>query len=314
VDLGLDRGTIGDAHLVRFEPAGPRVTLVLENPAFRATGGNEALARSVRESFATSTLGAFDVLAQDGERVLVDATALVLSDVMDVRGALRGQGTFVLGFTLDAVVKAVGGMEYQYAVRGDALPPTTQIPAARQRRALELVLDALQPGAVAVPERVLRLLAPAPFGYEHDAWAVSSAAAPAFDQLGAARALATQVIGGVLAPARAARVAAFHDRDAREPSLTEVVGRIVERTWVAGGAARTDHPALGRVVQRVVVDQLIALASDERATPESRADAGTPGRHLVRDRQVLLEFRSGRASALNRTPRSRTRGTWRSPR
>jgi len=96
VDLGLDRGTIGDAQLARFERAGPRATLVLENPAFRATGGNEALARSVRESFATSTLGAFDVLAQDGERVLVDATSFVLSDVMDVRGALRGQGTFVL--------------------------------------------------------------------------------------------------------------------------------------------------------------------------------------------------------------------------
>jgi Met-zincin len=185
-------------------------------------------------------------------------------------------------FTLDAVVKAVGGMEYQYAVRGDALPPTTLIPAARQRRALELVLDALQPGELAVPERVLRLLAPTPFGYEHDAWAFSSAATPAFDQLGAARALATQVIGGVLAPARAARVAAFHDRDAREPSLTEVVGRVVERTWVAGGAARTDHPALGRVVQRVVVDQLIALASDDRATPEARAAAEWGLRRIAR--------------------------------
>ncbi|HZH81324.1 MAG TPA: zinc-dependent metalloprotease, partial [Gemmatimonadales bacterium] len=96
VDLGVDRGTIGDAQLARFERTGPRATIVLENPAFRATGGNEALARSVRESFATSTLGAFDVLAQDGERVLVDATSFVLSDVMDVRGALRGQGTFVL--------------------------------------------------------------------------------------------------------------------------------------------------------------------------------------------------------------------------
>lgn len=183
-------------------------------------------------------------------------------------------------FTLDAVVKAVGGMEYQYAVRGDALPPTTLIAPTRQRRALELLLDALQPGELAVPERVMRLLAPTPFGYEHDAWAFSSAAAPAFDQLGAARALATQVVGGVLAPARAARIAAFHDRDAREPSLTEVVGRLVDRTWTPGG--RQDHPALGRVVQRVVVDQLIALASDERATPESRAAAEWGLRRVTR--------------------------------
>ena len=184
-------------------------------------------------------------------------------------------------FTLDAAVKAVGGMEYRYAVRGDALPPTTLISPPRQRRALELLLDAVQPGELAVPERVLRLLAPTPFGYERDPWAFTSAAAPAFDQLGAARALATQVIGGVLAAPRASRIAAFHDRDPSEPSLTEVVGRIVERTWAVPGAPR-EHPALGRVVQRVVVDQLVALASDERATPESRAAAEWGLRRVAR--------------------------------
>jgi len=216
-----------------------------------------------------------------------------LIDHFDERAIAPGEPLALLGkrfatvylhhrFTLDAAVKAVGGMEYEYAVRGDVLPPTTLIPPARQRRALELLLDAVQPGELAIPERVLRLLAPTPFGYEHDAWAFTSAAAPAFDQLGAARALATQVIGGLLAPARAARIAAFHDRDAREPSLTEMVGRIVERTWVAPGAARTDHPALGRVVQRVVVDQLIALASDDRATPEARAAAEWGLRRVAR--------------------------------
>ena len=197
-------------------------------------------------------------------------------------------------FTLDAAVKAVGGMEYQYAVRGDALPPTALIPATRQRRALELLLDAVQPAELAVPERVLRLLAPTPFGYERDAWAFSSAAAPAFDQLGAARALATQVIGGLLTPARTARVAAFHDRDSREPSLTEVVGRIVERTWAAPGAARTEHPALQRVVQRVVVDQLIALAGDERATPDARA-AGEWGLRRIARLVATATGRSGDA-------------------
>ena len=47
---------------------GPRVELVLQNPQFRATTDNEALARSVRESFATSTIAAFEVLAEEGGR------------------------------------------------------------------------------------------------------------------------------------------------------------------------------------------------------------------------------------------------------
>jgi len=133
---------------------------------------------------------------------------------------------------------------------------------------------------------VLRLLAPTPFGYEHDPWAFASAAAPAFDQLGAARVLATQVIGGLLAPARAARLAAFHDRDPREPGVTEVVDRVVARTWRGAGGGpgggSGDHPALARVVQRVVTDELIRLASAERATPEARAAAEWGLRRIVR--------------------------------
>jgi len=41
-------------------------------------------------------------------------------------------------YTIGAAIKAVGGMEYRYGVRGDSAPVTKIIPAARQRRALDL--------------------------------------------------------------------------------------------------------------------------------------------------------------------------------
>jgi uncharacterized protein DUF4953/uncharacterized protein DUF5117 len=220
----------------------------------------------------------------------VQAVRRVLIDRFDERAVHPGEPLALLvkrftavylhhRFTIDAAVKAVGGMEYRYAVRGDALPPTTLIPPARQRRALELLLDAVQPAELAVPERVLRLMAPTPFGYDRETWAFGSPAAPAFDQLAVARALAHQVIGGLLSSPRAARLAAFHDRDPREPALTEVVGRTIERTW---GAPAPTHTALQRVVQRVVVDDLIALAGAERATPEARAVAEWGLRRIAR--------------------------------
>jgi hypothetical protein len=173
-------------------------------------------------------------------------------------------------FTLGAAIKAVGGMEYRYAVRGDSGAPTRVIPPAAQRRALEAVLDALSPRELAVPERVLRILAPRPFGYQDDSRGFGSAAAPAFDQLGIARTLAATVVGGLLEPQRAARLAAFSDRDPREPSLTEVIGRIIDRTW--GAPAPAEHAALQRVVQRVVVDELIELARSS-AAPDVRGAA-----------------------------------------
>jgi hypothetical protein len=182
-------------------------------------------------------------------------------------------------FTLGAAIKAVGGMEYRYAVRGDSGAPTHVIPAAAQRRALETVLDALAPRELAVPERVLRILAPRPFGYEIER-GFGSAAAPAFDQVGIARTLAANVVGGLLEPQRAARLVAFADRDPREPSLTEVIGRIVDRTW--GAPTSAEHAALQRTVQRVVVDELIELARRSEATPEVRGGAEWGLRRIAR--------------------------------
>jgi hypothetical protein len=171
-------------------------------------------------------------------------------------------------------------MEYRYAVRGDTFPATRIIAPALQRRALELALDAIEPTELAVPERILALLAPRPFGYGGEQRAFASAAAPAFDQVGIARTLADLVVGDILAPPRAARLVAFAERNPQAPTLTEVVGRLVDRTWSAPVPAQ--HPALQRVVQRVVVDELIELAGDPNATPESRAGAEWGLRRIAR--------------------------------
>jgi len=153
------------------------------------------------------------------------------------------------------------------------------IAGAVQRRALEAVLDALDPRELAVPERTLRLLAPRPFGYGDDSRGFGSAAAPAFDQVGIARTLAGTVVSGLLEPQRAARLVAFADRDPSAPSLTEVIGRIIDRTW--GAAAPAQHAALQRVTQRVVVDELIDLARTA-PSPEIRAGAEWGLRRIAR--------------------------------
>jgi hypothetical protein len=174
-------------------------------------------------------------------------------------------------YALEAATKAVGGMEYRYAVRGDSLVPTRIIEPERQRRALELVLDALEPEQLAIPEGVLQLMAPRALGQRTDQWSFGSDAYPAFDQIGAARTLAAMIVGNLLAPRRAARLTALHQRMSEVPALEEVIARLNERTW--GTQPRGAEAALRRVVQRVVVDELIDLASNAAATPESRAAA-----------------------------------------
>lgn len=79
-DIGLDRGQLGPARVVRFERAGPKVLLVEVNLDYRALSGNPDERRAVSESFAESVLWGFKVEAEEGTRVLVDATDFFLRD------------------------------------------------------------------------------------------------------------------------------------------------------------------------------------------------------------------------------------------
>ncbi len=90
-ELGLDRGSMREPQVVQFERSGPRVLLIESNYKFRAPGGDPAAQRAERDSFARSTLWGFEVAADDGGRVLVDATNFFLRDADGVAERLQQQ-------------------------------------------------------------------------------------------------------------------------------------------------------------------------------------------------------------------------------
>lgn len=86
-DIGLDRGRVGPSHVVQFERSGNKVLLVESNYDYRATTDNEMEQRAVAESFARSVLWGFEVSAEEGSRLLIDATPFFLQQ--DVVGAAQ---------------------------------------------------------------------------------------------------------------------------------------------------------------------------------------------------------------------------------
>src|SRR2546423_9293072 len=117
--LGLDRGQLGDTHVVYFERVGPKVLMVEPNYRYRAITGEEAERRAVSESFARSVLWGFKVEATDGARVLVDATAFFMRDAHGVADRLResNQGQYRLDESRSAV----------YLPRTKAFPKNTEV-------------------------------------------------------------------------------------------------------------------------------------------------------------------------------------------
>ena len=88
-DVGLDRGQIGETRIVKFERSGPKILLVQPNYEYRAISDDVHERQAVEQSFAQSVLFGFTVEAEEGDRVLVDATQFYLRDVHDVAGTLQ---------------------------------------------------------------------------------------------------------------------------------------------------------------------------------------------------------------------------------
>ena len=117
--LGLDRGQLGDTHVVFFERVGPKVLMVEPNYRYRAITNDEGEQRAVAESFARSVLWGFKVEATDGARVLVDATAFFMRDAHGVADRLRqsNQGQYRLDDSRSAV----------YLPRTKVFPKNTEV-------------------------------------------------------------------------------------------------------------------------------------------------------------------------------------------
>ena len=81
-DIGLDRGRLGQEHVVKFQRSGNKVLLIEPNYAYRAISNDPLERRAVEESFAKSVHAGFEVAAEEGQRVLVDLTPFLIQDAV----------------------------------------------------------------------------------------------------------------------------------------------------------------------------------------------------------------------------------------
>ncbi len=182
-------------------------------------------------------------------------------------------------YQLQAAVKVIGGLDYSYALRGDGQDPTTFIPAARQRRALEVVLSVLDPATLDLPESVLAQIPPRPPEFERTREQFKGRTDPVLDPLGAAATAADMVVTALLQPERAARLVDFHRRDVLQPGFEVVLESLIDHVFDSSAPLSRRHEEIRRVVQTVTLDGLIELSSNSAAPFEVRArvDAALKG-------------------------------------
>ena len=103
--IGIDRGQLRGTYVLAAQRVGPRVLLVEPNYRYRATSDNPLEVQAVNDAFAPSVIWGFDIVAAEGDSVLVDATNFFLRDARDVVGqiARSNQGAFSLDTSRSAL-------------------------------------------------------------------------------------------------------------------------------------------------------------------------------------------------------------------
>ncbi len=175
-------------------------------------------------------------------------------------------------YQVTAVAKWIGGLDYTFNLRGGRDRGPGIVPAAQQRNAIHAVLETLSPQVLALPEPLLKMIPPRPTEYPSGRENFARRTSPAFDALAPAEAAAEIVTALVLQPERAQRMVEYHALDAENPGFAELVDDLLNATWKTPPASGYKG-AIQRTVDSVVLDQLMALASDDHASAEVRGVA-----------------------------------------
>jgi hypothetical protein len=175
-------------------------------------------------------------------------------------------------YQVTAVAKWIGGLDYTFNLRGSKDRGPGIVPAAQQRNAIRAVLETLSPQVLALPEPLLKMIPPRPTDYPSGRENFARRTSPAFDSLAPAEAAAEIVTALVLQPERAQRMIEYHALDAGNPGFAELVDDLLNATWKTPPASGYKG-AIQSTVDSVVLDHLMALASDDRASAEVRGVA-----------------------------------------
>jgi hypothetical protein len=172
-------------------------------------------------------------------------------------------------FGIQAAQQFVGGQYQSNAVAGDGQAPVAWVPAAKQKEALDLLIAALAPENLDVPDRILAALVPPPSGTRESREQFVSEAGEAFSLWTAARSLVGLIVDPLLEPGRAARLTLPAPREAL--TLEGLSGRLIGATWGAPPDVSPRKAALRRIAQRGVLDALMDLGARPDAAAEVRA-------------------------------------------
>ena len=201
-------------------------------------------------------------------------------------------------YQLEATAKLLGGLYYDYGLKGDESTKLEPVQAEVQLKALESMLGLLSPERLALPENLRYLVPPPVSGFRKDREFFSGQSGVGFDHLSPARAGADLVIAELLQPQRLARITEQNALDPELPGIEIVLDSLLEASLDAPRPKDSYLAAIQAEVAWRVVRGLMALTSDTTATDITRAIGTATLISLANDLQAPVRKGDRQATAL----------------
>ncbi len=175
-------------------------------------------------------------------------------------------------YQTEGVAKIVGGMEYNYAVKGDGQTIVATIDKKTQEEALATILKTLDASVISIPKDKVALFPPRAFGYGRTRESIKGKTGVSFDALSAPETAADMTLTLLLHPERASRLIQQKALYPKNLGLGEVLDELINATL------KKDYkdPYLNEVQQNInfrVLFHLMNLASHKVVHPQVNAIA-----------------------------------------
>ena len=133
-------------------------------------------------------------------------------------------------YQTEGVAKVIGGLEYNYAIKGDGQEVVAIADKAMQEEALKVVLNTLDANEIAIPKDKLNLFPPRAFGTPRTRESINGKTGVSFDALSAVETASDMTLTFLLHPEKASRLIQQKAIAIDNVGLDEVLDKLIAAT------------------------------------------------------------------------------------
>ncbi|WP_298540746.1 zinc-dependent metalloprotease [uncultured Aquimarina sp.] len=173
-------------------------------------------------------------------------------------------------YQTEAAVKLLGGINYNYATKGDKQTIVEIISEKEQKEALDQILKTLSPEVLAIPEDKLKLFPPRAFGYGRSRESFNSKTGVAFDALSAASTASDMSLSLLLHPERISRLVQQSSLDPKQLNASKVLDKLIKVVFETT-PKNNYHNEVQHTIKSNTLKHLMNLSVNDNSYPQVRA-------------------------------------------